>query len=114
MKGTLLINIPVGLGLMAADDSTKTSDPYCEVILCDSHKVSTKHIEKTLNPIWNFSYKWNCNIIKEQYKPIRLNVFDADAMAKDDKLGYVDVEWMECFENPTQWMVNKLFKLQGE
>lgn len=35
-------------------------------------------------------------------------------MAKDDKLGIVDVEWMDCFTNPTMWEMNKLMNLQGE
>jgi len=60
-----VINVPLALGLKPADSSTKTSDAYCEIYLPDKHKVSTKVIDKNCNPIWNFSYKWNCNIIKE-------------------------------------------------
>lgn len=40
-------------------------------------------------------------------------VLDED-VGLDEKLGYADVEWMECFENPTQWMINKVIPLQGE
>ena len=42
MKGSLLINVPLALGLKAEDSSTSTSDPYCEIHLPDGHKISTK------------------------------------------------------------------------
>lgn len=61
MKGQLYINIPVALGLKADDGFA--SDPYCELTFPDKLKIKTKMIEKTLNPIFNFQYKWNCNII---------------------------------------------------
>lgn len=35
MKGQLVINIPLALGVKSADSSTKTSDPYCEIHLPD-------------------------------------------------------------------------------
>jgi len=111
MKGSVLINVPLAMGVKASDSSTQTSDPYCKITLPDGHTVETKQVPKTLDPIWNFSYKWNCNILKEKYKPIKFEVFDHDAMAKDDILGSVDVEWMDCFNNPTSWEVNHLYPL---
>lgn len=114
MKGSLLINVPLALGVKAADSSTQTSDPYCKITLPDGHTVETRQVEKTLDPIWNFSFKWNCNIIKEQYKPIKFEVFDTDAMARDDILGSASVEWMDCFTSPTIWEVNKIVPLLGE
>ena len=63
MKGSLVINIPVALGIKAGDEFT--SDPYVKLIFPDGHSVKSKQIEKTLNPIFNFQYKWNCNLIKE-------------------------------------------------
>jgi len=48
--------------LIAADSSTKTSDPYVEILLPDKKKTSTKFIEKTLNPIWNFEYRHHIDI----------------------------------------------------
>ncbi len=30
-----------------------------------------------------------------------INVKDKDTMAIDDDLGYVEIEWMECFDNPS-------------
>jgi Ca2+-dependent lipid-binding protein len=114
MKGKLTINIPLALALKSADASTKTSDPYCRIELPDGHTIQTKQVEKCLDPIWNFTYVWNCNIIKEQYKPIVITIFDTDALARDDSLGAVQVEWMTCFTNPTAWEVNRLMKLEGE
>lgn len=52
--------------------------------------------------------------MKEQYKKIIFTVYDTDAMAKDDKLGTCEIDWMDCFTNPTSWEVNKLVKLEGE
>jgi hypothetical protein len=42
MKGKLYINIPLALGIRAADSSTKTSDPYCKIKLPDEHSIETK------------------------------------------------------------------------
>ena len=41
-------------------------------------------------------------------------MLDEDKLARDDTLGFVDVEWKTCYENPGLWMVNKLFPLDGQ
>lgn len=42
---------------------------------------------------------------KEDYKPIKFVVKDKDAMAVDDTLGLVNVEWMDCFNNPSIYYI---------
>lgn len=65
IKGQLLIKVPLAVGLKAIDESTKSSFPYCKIIFPDGHTIETKHIKNTLDPIWDFSFTWNCNIVKE-------------------------------------------------
>lgn len=76
----------------------------------DKLKIKTKMIEKTVNPVFSFSYKWNCNIIKEQYAPIKIEIYDCDRLS-DDLLETFYVEWMDCFNNPTYWQINRMYPL---
>ena len=111
MKGQLYVNIPLALALKIGDEIS--SDPYCKITFPDNHVVKSKSIEKSLNPVFNFEYKWNCNIIKEQYVDLKLQLYDADSLS-DDLLGTITVPWMDCYMNPCQWMINKLYKLDTE
>lgn len=52
-------------------------------------------------------------LIAQTYKPLRVSILDEDTLAKDDVLGYTDVEWKECYEKPGSW-VNRLFALKNE
>jgi hypothetical protein len=44
---------------------------------------------------------------------VHITVLDEDKLASDDTLGFVDVDWKTCYENPGLWMVNKLLPLDG-
>ena len=101
-------------GLTIADSISSSSDPYVEIVFPDGKKRSTKTIEKTLNPIWNYQDKYRIDLLKEDYKPIHFIVKDQDTGAIDDTLGEVKVEWMELFLNPLLWNVNKIFRLEGK
>ena len=101
-------------GLTIADSMSSSSDPYVEIVFPDGKKRSTKTIEKTLNPIWNYQDKYRIDLLKEDYKPIHFIVKDQDTGAIDDTLGEVKVEWMELFLNPLLWNVNKIFRLEGK
>lgn len=101
-------------GLTIADSMSSSSDPYVEIFFPDGKKRSTKTIEKTLNPIWNYQDKYRIDLLKEDYKPIHFIVKDQDTGAIDDTLGEVKVEWMELFLNPLLWNVNKIFRLEGK
>lgn len=114
MKGILTIFLPMARGLTIADSMSSSSDPYVEIFFPDGKKRSTKTIEKTLNPIWNYQDKYRIDLLKEDYKPIHFIVKDQDTGAIDDTLGEVKVEWMELFLNPLLWNVNKIFRLEGK
>ena len=101
-------------GLTIADSMSSSSDPYVEIVFPDGKKRTTKTIEKTLNPIWNYQDKYRIDLLKEDYKPIHFIVKDQDTGAIDDTLGEVKVEWMELFLNPLLWNVNKIFRLEGK
>lgn len=53
--GNLFINVIFGKGLRPADG--RTSDPYVEIFLPNKNKLTTKTINKTLNPVWNHKEK---------------------------------------------------------
>ena len=114
MKGILTIFLPMARGLTIADSMSSSSDPYVEIVFPDGKKRTTKTIEKTLNPIWNYQDKYRIDLLKEDYKPIHFIVKDQDTGAIDDTLGEVKVEWMELFLNPLLWNVNKVFRLEGK
>lgn len=114
MKGILTIFLPMARGLTIADSMSSSSDPYVEIVFPDGKKRTTKTIEKTLNPIWNYQDKYRIDLLKEDYKPIHFIVKDQDTGAIDDTLGEVKVEWMELFLNPLLWNVNKIFRLEGK
>ena len=114
MKGILTIFLPMAQGLTIADSMSSSSDPYVEIVFPDGKKRTTKTIEKTLNPIWNYQDKYRIDLLKEDYKPIHFIVKDQDTGAIDDTLGEVKVEWMELFLNPLLWNVNKIFRLEGK
>ena len=101
-------------GLTIADSMSSSSDPYVEIVFPDGKKRTTKTIEKTLNPIWNYQDKYRIDLLKEDYKPIHFIVKDQDTGTIDDTLGEVKVEWMELFLNPLLWNVNKIFRLEGK
>ena len=114
MKGILTIFLPMARGLTIADSMSSSSDPYVEIVFPDGKKRTTKTIEKTLNPIWNYQDKYRIDLLKEDYKLIHFIVKDQDTGAIDDTLGEVKVEWMELFLNPLLWNVNKIFRLEGK
>jgi hypothetical protein len=41
-------------------------------------------------------------------------VLDEDTLAKDDVLGYTDVDWKEAYQKPGTWAVNRLFALKND
>ena len=55
-----------------------------------------------MNPIWNFTSKHPINILTEDYKPIKITIKNDGAII-DDALGTIDLDWKECFANPTMW-----------
>ncbi|XP_004344517.2 hypothetical protein CAOG_06896 [Capsaspora owczarzaki ATCC 30864] len=70
---------------LAAKDVGGKSDPYCTVKLDDRLQFKTKHINKTLEPVWNADFM--CDV-KDSYI-MELDVFDHDRFGKDELCGSV-------------------------
>jgi Ca2+-dependent lipid-binding protein len=73
---------------LIAADSNGTSDPYARIHIGDDVKggVKTRHLPKTLNPVWNESF--TLFVSQEMRKQsITVEVFDKDLIGKDDSLG---------------------------
>jgi hypothetical protein len=73
---------------LIAADSNGTSDPYARIHIGDDVKggVRTRHLPKTLNPVWNESF--TLFVSQEMRKQsITVEVFDKDLIGKDDSLG---------------------------
>ncbi|KAI9029637.1 C2 domain-containing protein [Phycomyces nitens] len=57
MEGSVMINLIEARGLRGVDKGG-TSDPFVRVRIGKSHAYKTKHIKKTLTPVWNESFKY--------------------------------------------------------
>jgi len=109
----------MGRGVKGGDGSG-LSDPYVEIVFLDGKTKETQVINKTVNPVWNFECVQMVNLTKKQIKEkkLKLLVRDKDKVlgisVGGDALGFVEVDLMKCFENIGLWMVNNVYKLQGE
>lgn len=83
---TLVVNVVKGRNLPSAD-SNGYSDPYC-VLQAGQQKHVTKIKKKTLNPLWNESFLFDVRTADK----LVVQVWDKDALAKDDFLGQCVVE----------------------
>lgn len=81
------IKIKQARNLLAAD-SGGTSDPYVRIHIGDDIKggLKTKHVSKTLNPVWNETFRLSVRGVQRPEK-ITIEVFDKDMIGKDDSLG---------------------------
>ncbi|EGR27332.1 hypothetical protein IMG5_197670 [Ichthyophthirius multifiliis] len=114
LVGVFEINVVMAQNLKAKDIISKSSDTYAEIIFPDKNKVQTKAIQKSLNPLWNQTFRHRINIIKEQYQPLKIRILNENTMAIDDILSYLELDWLDCFKNSTLWRINDIYQLQGE
>jgi len=93
----LLVEIVSACNLPAADKRSKKSDPYVRIL--DGNKVlhKTRHITKTLNPVWTLSqgcfFLYRAGV--EEYfetGDLVFEVRDWDAVGKDTTLGIVALD----------------------
>jgi len=85
------IHVKAAYDVLAADMNGK-SDPYC-VVLGTAHygtkiKCKSRVIKANLNPVWNFDASLS---FVDPNSKIKIEVYDKDAVGKDDFLGEVDV-----------------------
>eukprot|EP00026_Physarum_polycephalum_P005577 Phypoly_transcript_05612.p1 GENE.Phypoly_transcript_05612~~Phypoly_transcript_05612.p1 ORF type:complete len:602 (-),score=84.00 Phypoly_transcript_05612:29-1834(-) len=94
--GQLLIEVVEGRAL-AVKDISGTSDPYC-VLKIGKQISKTNIVEKNLDPVWNEAFSFE--IITQMYSFI-VEVFDWDALSKDDPMGMVQINMKSLEdENP--------------
>ncbi|XP_032149856.1 intersectin-2 isoform X6 [Sapajus apella] len=85
--GRLMVHVIEATELKACKPNGK-SNPYCEISM-GSQSYTTRTIQDTLNPKWNF----NCQFfIKDLYQDVLcLTLFDRDQFSPDDFLGRTEV-----------------------
>eukprot|EP00930_Biecheleria_cincta_P048482 TRINITY_DN33778_c0_g1_i1.p1 TRINITY_DN33778_c0_g1~~TRINITY_DN33778_c0_g1_i1.p1 ORF type:complete len:599 (+),score=68.62 TRINITY_DN33778_c0_g1_i1:109-1905(+) len=97
--GTLQVQVIEAKGLVAADFNLvgkNSSDPYCVLQVYHGHnngpKVRTKTIKVTLEPRWNATFSFR---ISRPNSVLRLEVWDADKLDKDDIIGILELPLAE-------------------
>jgi len=107
LSGELTFRVESGKGLAAKDINGK-SDPYCifgfadnDGKFLDSHK--TKWIPKTLNPTWTDKEQpeHKFQVAHGRAAKFKVEVWDKDAVGKDDFMGGADIAFFEFFVTPT-------------
>nr|XP_043609344.1 ADP-ribosylation factor GTPase-activating protein AGD12-like isoform X2 [Erigeron canadensis] len=83
--GVLKITVVKGTNLAVRD--MLSSDPY--VILTLGQQAQTKVQNSNLNPVWNEELMLS---VPENYKPVKLQVFDHDTFSADDIMGEVEID----------------------
>ncbi|XP_030411176.1 intersectin-2 isoform X3 [Gopherus evgoodei] len=85
--GRLMVHVIEATELKACKPNGK-SNPYCEISM-GSQSYSTRTLQDTLNPKWNF----NCQFfIKDLYQDVLcITMFDRDQFSPDDFLGRTEV-----------------------
>ena len=78
---------------LASRDMLGSSDPYCVVYwwFDEVHRTAVRHND--LNPEWAdekpFELAWPTNLLGKKAAELHIEVFDRDAVGKDDQLGEV-------------------------
>lgn len=84
--GVLKITVVKGTNLAVRD--MLSSDPYV-VLTLGQQKAQTKVQNSNLNPVWNEELMLS---VPENYKPVKLQVFDHDTFSADDIMGEVEID----------------------
>ncbi|ORX72371.1 hypothetical protein DL89DRAFT_216938, partial [Linderina pennispora] len=97
-KGVLIINMHSARGLPKMDTFGK-ADPYVKVSTAKHPEVSqrTRMIEKTLAPTWNETLML---MIYSKTDTIQFEVFDWNAVGKDEKIGLITYPMIKLLEQP--------------
>jgi len=86
-----VVTVKAAYDVLAADLNGK-SDPYAVVVVPGGRKYKSRVQKATLNPVWN--YNVTLSFIKPDSK-LKIEVYDKDAVGKDDYLGEVEVVFKE-------------------
>ncbi|CAK9000533.1 Multiple C2 and transmembrane domain-containing protein 1 [Durusdinium trenchii] len=105
----LQVTLLSGRGLTATDTKRQTSDPYCVLRVGNAKRTKSKVMKRTLNPIWNQSFKFRksvdvgreglgrmdhveIQVMGEETRgmDVPLGVVEFDMGVLLDRIGYVD------------------------
>jgi hypothetical protein len=87
MSQYLVVRVVEARSLSPADVNG-WADPLAEVYIGDKRIGKTRHINKTLNPVWNETFSKS---IEDKIDTIRVEIYDHDTLLSNDFLGqYTD------------------------
>lgn len=94
MSGQLWLKLLEARDLPAVDG--KSSDPKVIFKLPDGHKLTSKSIDKNLNPIWNEEYIIN---VADRNAKITCDVKDHNTILSDKAIGVTEIELSKLSDN---------------
>jgi hypothetical protein len=106
MKGKIVIMAVHGKYIMKQGGN---SDPMLRFTFPNKEKRDTKHINKTLYPVWNERIECPIQMTRTDAGFIDVEVLDHDLLTKNDSLGTFVVDIDPCYSAPNTWAVNKVF-----
>jgi len=94
--------LPIGDSKMVTENGKKvdrgSSDPYV-IIECAGHKVRSRTLYKTLNPVWDQTFELRGELGEFLDSPLIFHVWDKDTFSKDDALCRVTVDLAEALKS---------------
>ncbi len=118
LEGNLHVNIIHAKNLLPVDDNASTSDPFVKITFNDK-TLETKHLSKTLNPIWNLKgSKIPVSVLKSNVPPLGIQVIDHNTIMSNSLIGLKEINIMdELVPNPGNNFVDfgfiKMFRSMG-
>ena len=87
----------------------KHTDPMLRMIFPNKEKRETKHVDKTLFPVWNEKIDCPIDMTRRDASFVDVEVLDHDLITKNDPLGSFLLDLDPCYAAPNTWAVNQVF-----
>jgi len=116
IKGKLKVHCVHVKDVIAADNSFiqgSKSDPYCIVTFPDGSTMKTGVTKQNLTAIWKEMMTKDINIPQSTMTLLKFEVWDEDKASADELIGFINVNWKVCIENPGEWAINEIRPLDG-
>lgn len=95
--GVLVITVKRAKGLKNYGGIANTVDPYCEFLFTRKVLARTRHIDDTLNPVWNETVNITVNSLSE---PLNISIMDYNQRHRDKQIGSVQFDLDVVHDNP--------------
>lgn len=100
IEGSLYINVIHAKDLLPVDDDASTSDPLVQIFFGEK-TVKSKHLNRTLNPVWNFKgNKIDFSVLKDNVPPLILHVIDHNMVLTNSLIGMKEISLTDVFASP--------------